>query len=106
MKLIVAIVQTEDERSLQKAFVQDDIRATKLTTKGSFLSQGNTTFLIGSPDEEVEKVLSIIKSKSKSREEYVTPSISPANFAGTQPMKVAVGGATVFVLPVDQFKKY
>lgn len=106
MKMIIAIVQAEDENSLQQAFVKNNIRSTKLATKGLFLRQGNTTFLIGTPDEEVEKVLTIIKNKSKSREEYVSPTIFPANFAGIPPVKVSVGGATVFVLPVEQFKQY
>lgn len=44
MKLVIAIVQKEDSNNLQRAFVQNDFRATKLATSGGFLSQGNTTF--------------------------------------------------------------
>ena len=43
---------------------------------------------------------------SKKRSEYVTPSVnvdSPIEATSTYPIEVEVGGATVFVLPVEQF---
>ncbi len=36
MKLVIAIVQKEDSNDLQRAFVQNDFRATKLATSGGF----------------------------------------------------------------------
>lgn len=44
MKLVIAIVQKEDSNKLQRAFVKNNVRATKLATTGGFLSEGNTTF--------------------------------------------------------------
>ena len=54
----------------------------------------------------VEEVLGIIKEVSKKRSEYVTPSVnvdSPIEATSTYPIEVEVGGATVFVLPVERF---
>ncbi|CCI87958.1 cyclic-di-AMP receptor [Lactobacillus gigeriorum] len=106
MKLIVAIVQKEDSNKLQRAFIKENIRATKLATTGGFLSEGNTTFLIGTQDEQVDHVLSVIKEKSQAREEYVQPNIISSGLEMSQMVKVTVGGATCFVVPVDEFKQF
>ena len=107
MKLIVAIVQKEDANRLQRTFVKENIRATKLATTGGFLSEGNTTFLIGIDDKHVKQVLRIIKDESKSREEYMNPNMVMTGFdISSQPVKITVGGATCFVLPVEQFKQF
>jgi len=107
MKLIIAIVQKEDSNKLQRAFVKNNIQATKLSTTGGFLSQGNTTFMVGTADESVDKVLKVIKGESKAREEYMNPNMVTTGFdMGSQPVKITVGGATCFVLPVEEFKRF
>ena len=107
MKLIVAIVQKEDANRLQRTFVKENIRATKLATTGGFLSEGNTTFLIGIDNKHVKQVLRIIKEESKSREEYMNPNLVMTGFEmSSQPIKITVGGATCFVLPVEEFKQF
>lgn len=106
MKLVIAIVQKEDSNDLQRAFVQNDFRATKLATSGGFLSQGNTTFLVGCDDDKVDDVLKIIQEQSRAREEIATPHMVSTGYEITQPLKVTVGGATCFVVPVDEFKRF
>ena len=100
MKLVIAIIQREDSNNLQRAFVQNDFRATKLA------SQGNTTFLIGCEDEKVDDVLKIIKQESRAREEIATPHMLSTGYEITQPLRITVGGATCFVVPVDEFKRF
>lgn len=87
MKLVIAIVQKEDSNDLQRAFVQNDFRATKLATSGGFLSQGNTTFLVGCDDDKVDDVLKIIKEQSRAREEIATPHMVSTGYEITQPLK-------------------
>lgn len=109
MKLIMAVVQDKDSNRLSDALVENDFRATKLASTGGFLKAGNTTFLIGTEDDKVDAVLTIIKDNCKSREQLVAP-ISPmggnADSYVPYPVEVQVGGATVFVLPVEQFEKF
>ena len=108
MKLVLAIVQDKDADSLAKEFIQNDVRATKLATSGGFLRAGNTTFIVGIEDDRVNEGLEIIKKSSHSREQYVSNMKMDA--AGTsmlgKPVQVTVGGATVFVLPVEEFKHF
>ncbi len=106
MKLVIAIVQKEDSNDLQKALVKNNFRATKLATSGGFLSQGNTTFLVGCEDEQVDDILKVIKQESRAREEIATPHMVSTGYEITQPLKITVGGATCFVVPVDKFKRF
>jgi uncharacterized protein YaaQ len=109
MKLIIAVVQDQDSNRLSDALIKANYRATKLASTGGFLRAGNTTFLVGTEDENIEPVMSIIKDNCKSRDQIVAP-ISPmggnADSYVPYPVEVQVGGATVFVLPVENFEQF
>ena len=105
MKLIIAVVQNQDSNELSSAFVKANVRATKISSNGGFLRSGNTTFMIGIEDERKDEVLDIIKEVSKSRSQIMTSPISNSlNFEDgiQEPVKIQVGGATVFVLPIEE----
>lgn len=109
VKLIVAVVQDQDSNRLSAALTKNDFRATKLASTGGFLRSGNTTFLIGTEDSLVDKVLEIIKENCRSRDQMVAP-VSPmggnADSYIPYPVEVEVGGATVFVLPIEHFHHF
>ncbi|MDR7074831.1 cyclic-di-AMP receptor [Fictibacillus barbaricus] len=109
MKMIIAVVQDKDSSRLQDALVEKDYRATKLATTGGFLRAGNTTFMIGVEDAQIEDVMDIIRENCKSRNQMVAP-VSPmggnADAYVPYPVEVEVGGATVFVLPVENFQQF
>lgn len=64
MKLIVAIIQDKDSNRLSSALVKANFRATKLASTGGFLKAGNTTFMIGVDDGQVESVMNVIRASS------------------------------------------
>lgn len=109
MKLIVAVVQDKDSGKLAQNLIKQDIRATKLASTGGFLHAGNTTFLIGTDDEKVDQVKQIIQQSCKAREQVVAP-MSPMGASMESyipyPVNVQVGGATVFVLDIEQFDQF
>ena len=110
MKLVVAIVQDEDTSRLVNQLMKNGFSVTKLATTGGFLRAGNTTLLIGVDDEKLASVMDIIEKVCKSRKQLTaTPSSVSAMGAmpgaTSYPVEVTVGGATVFVLSVDQFVK-
>jgi uncharacterized protein YaaQ len=109
MKLIMAVVQDKDSNRLSNALVDSNFRATKLASTGGFLKSGNTTFLIGTEDIRVQKALDIIKENCRHRDQLVAP-VSPmggnADSYVPYPVEVEVGGATVFVLPVEEFHQF
>lgn len=109
VKLIVAVVQDQDSNRLSSALTKNDFRATKLASTGGFLRSGNTTFLIGTDDERVDSLLELIKDNCRSRDQMVAP-VSPmggnADSYIPYPVEVEVGGATVFVLPIEHFHHF
>lgn len=106
MKLLLAIVSNDDSSSVINSLNKKRFQTTKLATTGGFLSKGNTTIILGVEDSKVEEAISIIGEESKSRQEIIpaTQGFEMAELLNT-PITVTVGGATIFVLNVDQFKK-
>ncbi len=107
MKLVIAIISNEDAKMVQKNLIKEGFYATKLATTGGFLSSGNTTFLVGCEDELVDKCLEAIKECSVTRNELVPSSVAREfGMANPSSVKVRIGGATVFVVEVEQFFKF
>ena len=106
MKLIIAIVNSEDASAVLSELTGQGFSVTKLATSGGFLRAGNVTMMIGVEEEQVQKALSVIEEFSSQRKQQV-----PVNstYIGdsmiTVPVEVTAGGATVFVLDVEQFYK-
>lgn len=106
MKLLIAIINSDDAHKVMNEITKAGFYATKLTTTGGFLRTGNLTLLMGVEDEKVDEVLELLRENSRKREE-ITPVI-PGYDTGVMnaiPVKITVGGATVFVLDVEQFHK-
>ena len=105
IKLVISIVSDKDASHLLNELVQKGYRTTKLASTGGFLREGNTTMLIGVEKERVDDVISIISTICQSRKQIVTPISSlpgPAEPFAAYPMEITVGGATVFVIDVEQ----
>jgi uncharacterized protein YaaQ len=99
-------VQDRDSNRLSQALVEQNLRVTKLASTGGFLRAGNTTFLIGVHDDQVEKVLDIIRENSQVRKSWMTPHMGSGDESDVCPVEVQVGGATIFVLPVERFEHF
>lgn len=106
MKLIMAIVNKKDVKSVCQALMKDGFQFTKISSIGGFLTVGNTTLIIGTEDDKLEKGLDIIRNHCKKRVVKV-PSLmySNAMYPSSLPMDVIVGGAIVFVSNVERFEK-
>ncbi|MBR5246515.1 MAG: cyclic-di-AMP receptor [Clostridia bacterium] len=107
MKLIVAIINNDDANAVMSNLTKEGYTATKLNTSGGFLRSGNITLLIGVEDKKVDEVVNIIGEYSSQRKK-ITP--VNATYIGetmltSMPVEVTVGGATIFVLDVEQFYK-
>ncbi|MBD5143386.1 MAG: cyclic-di-AMP receptor [Oscillospiraceae bacterium] len=104
MKLVFAIVNGDDSQAVSKALLKSGFYATKLASTGSFLSAGNTTFLLCVEDSKLDELIEVIKQKSHKRKKIVPnglPISSEINF----PVEVEVGGAIIFVTDVERFEK-
>ena len=108
MKLVIAIVQDEDSENLIRSLNENNFKVTKISSTGGFLKAGTVTILSGIEDEELDKFMGILEENSKTRE--VKRTIQPVNIPGQAmipvPITVKVGGATIFVTDVVDFKRF
>ena len=93
MKLIIAIIQDEYVNRVVRALMENKIRTTKLSSSGGFLKSGNTTLLVGAKEEDIAKIVDIIKSQCKSTKVK----------EGSK--EVTVGGANLFIIDIDEYVK-
>ncbi len=107
MKLIVAIINSDDANKVMSNLTKEGYFATKLNTSGGFLRAGNVTLLIGVEKAKVDDVVNIIGKFSSQRKEItpVNATYIGESMLSSMPVEVTVGGATIFVLDVEQFYK-
>ena len=110
MKMIMAIISSEDADDLVYELNQHSFFVTKLSTVGGFLKKKSTTLMLGVDDGKVSDAIEIIKKMSGQRQQivYTPPTMQGGqtpNVNMTVPMNVRVGGATIFVLNVEDFRK-
>ncbi|MEM5779899.1 MAG: cyclic-di-AMP receptor [Lawsonibacter sp.] len=110
MKLMFAVIRDKDANDAMDHLIRQHIGVTKLASTGGFLRDGNTTLMVGVEDGQVEEVMEILKKNCARRSEVeIAPPHStggvPVWSLGYTPVKVEVGGATVFVVDVAQFQK-
>lgn len=106
MKLVMAIVSGDDSSKVSRALTKNNFSVTKLATTGGFLMAGNTTFFIGTESSRVDELIELLRENSKTRKQMVPTSASyGVGMFSSMPIEVQVGGATVFVVDVEQFIK-
>jgi uncharacterized protein YaaQ len=110
MKMILAIVQEDDVRALLDKFVENGLRATRISSSGGFLRTGNATVLMAVDDAQVAGVVTIIRAICRTRKAFVSG--LPYAMGGAegalllQPVEVEVGGAHIFVWQVERAGTY
>ena len=109
MKLTVSIVQNKDADDLMSALTAKGYRTTKICTTGGFLREGSATVLVGTEEESVPDVLSTIGDRCPSRTQMVDAipiTEEPEDMPVLPPFEISAGGATVFVLSIDEFRRF
>ena len=64
--------------------------------------------IVGVVEEQVDEVISIIRENCHARTQIVVPMppiMEPGEFYMPYPIEVEMGGATVFVLPVERVER-
>lgn len=105
MKMITAIVNRKDAGEVCRALTEAGYYLTKLSSTGGFLTSGNTTLLLGTEEERVDGVLSLIRRHCSRRVESTAGMSLGTAASMSYPTEVVVGGAVIFVTAVEQFEK-
>ena len=111
MKMIFAIMRSNEADHAVRRLGQSKIFVTRLSSQGGFLKQGNVTLMSGVQDDQVDQVLEIIRQECGPHQR-ITVNVPHAASAGnvdsytaSAPVSVELGGASVFVVDVERFEK-
>ena len=107
MKLILAVVPNDDSIKATSALTKEGFIVTRLATTGGFLMVGNTTLLIGTDDSRIPLVKDILKKYCSERKQVndSTSSYGRGMKKDCVAEETTVGGATMFVLNVEEYDK-
>jgi uncharacterized protein YaaQ len=103
--LMLAVIQEQDLDAATHALEPLGSPVVYLASAGGFLGRHNATLLIGLPDGREVEALAALRSACRQRLEYLTMPLENSPLAMPTPIPVTVGGATVFVLPVERFEQ-
>ncbi|MBA2276108.1 MAG: cyclic-di-AMP receptor, partial [Chloroflexi bacterium] len=81
------------------------LRVTQLGSQGGFLRARNATLLLGLEDAQVEPALAILEENCQTRTEQVPVELLGGMDAAWLPTEVRHGGATIFILPMDEIRR-
>ena len=104
-KLLIAIVHSDDAGRLVDALRAAEFRLTEVQSRGGFLRARNVMIHIGLEDEQVPEALRLIEENCRSRTLSVPLEPLGGLEASWLPTEVTHGGATVFVLPMDEIRR-
>jgi uncharacterized protein YaaQ len=104
--LMTAIVQEQDVDLATRALGTLHVPVIHLASTGGFLGRRNATLLIGLPDGQEEQVKVALQKSCRQRVEYLAVPLEGSPLPLPTPVPVTVGGATVFVIPVEKFEEF
>ncbi len=104
-KLLIAVVHDDDAGRLVEALRAADLRVTELRSRGGFLGARNKMIMTGVEDGQVENAMRLIEENCQSRTEEVPLEMLGGLDANWLPTQVTHGGATVFVVPLDEIRR-
>lgn len=104
MKLLFAIVNDDDARAIMCGLNEKEISVTKISSTGGFLRGGNSTLMVGVDQDKLDSAIETIKTKARKKIVSVPYAAGPVESA-VQPVEITVGGATIFVVDVENFLK-
>ena len=109
MKLVVTVIHDRDKHRTMNALRGAGYGFTQVASTGGFLREGNVTLLVGTEDDELEALITLVRDSCKTREQFVNllpPDSSQVGAFIPSPVKVLVGGAIAFVLDVERFERF
>ncbi|MCI6508788.1 MAG: cyclic-di-AMP receptor [Bacilli bacterium] len=106
MKLVLIIVTNEDAKNVTERLLKEKYFVTKLASTGGLLRNGNTTFLVGTEDDRVSKLVATVGEVAKTRKKKLNrENVDEYGILNSFPFEVNVNGATIFVLDVKESYK-
>lgn len=104
-KLLIAVVHSQDAAQLVEALRGAELRVTEVLSRGGFLQARNAMLYIGVDDDQVAAAMQLIEENCSSRTENVPAEPLGGFETNWLPTEVTHGGATVFVVPLEEIRR-
>jgi uncharacterized protein YaaQ len=104
-RLLLAVVQVQDERKAIRALNQAGLSVTRLSSVGAFLGRRNVTLMIGLNQAQEAIAVRAIHENCHERVEYVSTPLEGAPLPIPLSTPIIVGGATVFTMEVERYEE-
>jgi len=104
--LIIAIVQLQDERKATRALRKIGLATYHQSSTGAFLERKNAVLMISMNEKDKDKALEAIRQTCHERTEYVSTPLEGAPLPIPLSTPIQVGGAIVFILPIERYEEY
>lgn len=106
MKMMMVVVPSNIADQVLDALVNAGHTATYAETHGGMLQQSQNSLFIAVKDEQLEKVLGIVKANCRTRVEMSTS--APEDYASKNgtPVTADLGGAVVFIWDINRIETF
>ena len=112
-KLAIIIVNRDIEKAVSAQLIAEKFVFTRLGSSGGFLRKKNSTLLIGLSEERIEKLTALLKAVASERSTLIpatggSPLSAESGIPSELPLGAApitMGGATLFIIPVDRVER-
>ncbi len=103
-RMAIAIVDGSQARGLLDALREAGFRVTVIDAVGGFFHDAMVTLVVGLAQQRLEPFLRLVEAHCPRRRRYVSLSVGPSTPpAAPMMIEASVGGATIFVVPVERF---
>ncbi len=103
-RLAITIVDGQQVQSLMQALKQAGFAATKVDAVGGLLQDAVVTLLVGMSQQHLPQFTSLVRRHCPSRTQYIPVGIeTPMSPAYPLMLEARLGGATLFIVPVEKF---
>ncbi len=103
-QLVLVVVQDNDAGDYTTALNEDGFAHTRILSAGGFLRATNALFLVGVSSDRLADLRTLTSTTCTTRNELVTvPWVGELDLS--MPVEVEVGGASMFVLPLDRAER-
>ncbi len=106
MKMVMAVVPRDEAGRVIEALVSAGHTASFSDSRGGVLRQAQQMLFIAVEDQDLERVLTIIRDNCHSQVVVETSKPRTPFSLGSMPVTAELGGAVVFIWDLDRFETY
>lgn len=105
-RLMLIVIHLQDFQKTVRALEKMSIPVIRLASSGAFLGRRNVTLLTPLAESQQEQAIQIIHTTCRQRVEYISTPLEGAPMPLPLSTPVHVGGASIFILPVEMFVEF